>query len=42
MVRDGGLFRQEPQALRGALEQDRLVYHEGSIGGAFPRILPTR
>jgi len=42
MVRAGGLFRQEPQALRGALEQDRLVYHEGSIGGAFPRILPTR
>jgi hypothetical protein len=42
MVRDGGLFRQEPQALREALEQDRLVYHEGSIGGAFPRILPTR
>jgi hypothetical protein len=42
MVRDGGLFREEPQALRRALEQDRLVYHEGSIGGAFPRILPTR
>jgi hypothetical protein len=42
MVRDGGLFREEPQSLRRALEQDRLVYHEGSIGGAFPRILPTR
>jgi len=42
MVRDGGLFRQDPQALREALEQDRLVYHEGTIGGAFPRILPTR
>jgi len=42
MVRDGGLFREEPQALREALLQDQLVYHEGSIGGAFPRILPTR
>jgi hypothetical protein len=42
LVRDGGLFREEPQELRRALEQDRLVYHEGSIGGAFPRILPTR
>ena len=42
MVRDGGLFRQEPQALREARDQGRLVYHEGSIGGAFPRILPTR
>ncbi len=42
MVKDGGLFRQEPRALREALQQDHLVYHEGSIGGAFPRILPTR
>jgi hypothetical protein len=42
MVRDGGLFRGEPAALREALQQDSLVYHEGSIGGAFPRILPTR
>jgi hypothetical protein len=40
MVRDGGMFRS--LELRRALEQDRLVYHEGSIGGAFPRILPTR
>jgi len=42
MVKDGGLFRQEPRALLEALQQDHLVYHEGSIGGAFPRVLPTR
>jgi hypothetical protein len=38
----GGLFPDDTQALREALLQDRLGYHEGRIGGAFPRVLPTR
>jgi len=42
MVKGGGLFRQDSAALREAVRQDRLLYHEGTIGGAFPRILPTR
>lgn len=42
MVRDGGLFRGELQALREAVGLGKLTYHEGSIGGAFPRILPSR
>jgi hypothetical protein len=42
MIRDGGLFRQGPESLREALRKETLVYHEGSIGGAFPRIVPAR
>jgi hypothetical protein len=42
MIKDGGVFRQDLQALRDALQANSIVYHEGSIGGAFPRILPTR
>jgi hypothetical protein len=42
MLKDGGLFRQDLDALRDALRRDRVAYHEGSIGGAFPRVLPTR
>jgi len=42
MLKDGGLFRQDLQVLREALQADRVGYHAGSIGGAFPRILPTR
>jgi hypothetical protein len=42
MVRGGGLFRGAPEALRQGIQSDILVYHEGSIGGAFPRILPSR
>jgi hypothetical protein len=42
MLKDGGVFRQDLRALEEALRADRLVYHHGRIGGAFPRILPTR
>jgi hypothetical protein len=42
MIKDGGLFRDGIDALRDALSADRLAFHEGSIGGAFPRVLPTR
>jgi hypothetical protein len=42
MVRDGGLFRGEPEGLRAAIQRDGLAYHEGSIGGAFPRFVPSR
>jgi hypothetical protein len=42
MVKDGGLFREGIGALRDALSAGRLAFHEGSIGGAFPRVLPTR
>lgn len=42
MARAGGLFRGDLEALRTALESDALAYHEGSIGGAFPRIVPGR
>ena len=42
LLRDEGLFRQDPHGLRAALAEERLAYHEGSIGGAFPRILPSR
>jgi len=41
-LQGGGLFRDDLRALEDALGQDRLVYHEGSIRGAFPRILPSR
>ncbi len=34
----GELFRGDPQALRSALQADALVYHSGSIRGAFPVI----
>lgn len=37
---DGDLFRGDPAALRALLERgERLLYHEGRIRGAFPRIL---
>lgn len=42
LLRGGGLYRQDPGSLRVALATDALAYHEGSIGGAFPRIVPTR
>jgi hypothetical protein len=42
MLKDGGLFRQDTAALREAVHEGRLAYHEGSIGGAFPRVLPSR
>lgn len=42
MVKDGGLFREGFASLRDSLSAGRLAFHEGSIGGAFPRVLPTR
>jgi hypothetical protein len=39
LTADGALFRGEPVALREALRVDDLRYHEGSIRGAFPRIV---
>lgn len=42
MVRGGGVFRGGPPDLREALQQATLSYHDGTIGGAFPRILPSR
>jgi len=37
--RGGNLFRADPGALRSALEGGGISFHEGSIGGAFPRFL---
>ena len=42
LIRDGGLLRHDPTGLQAALAEGRVVYHEGSIRGAFPRILPSR
>ncbi len=39
LARDGTPFRGSPATLREALAHDRLVYHEGTIRGAFPRIV---
>ncbi len=36
---DGTLFRGNDNELREALEADRIVFHEGTIGGAWPRII---
>jgi hypothetical protein len=42
MMREGGLFRDDMQALLEALLQDRLANQAGRIGGALSRVLPTR
>ena len=39
LARDGTPYRGSPTALREALTQDELLYHEGRIRGAFPRIV---
>lgn len=39
LATDGIPFRGEPAALRDALTRAQLVYHEGSVRGAFPRIV---
>jgi hypothetical protein len=36
---DGSLYRGELGALREAVARDQLLFHEGSIRGAFPRIV---
>jgi hypothetical protein len=39
LTRDGTPYRGSPAALREALAQGALLYHEGCIRGAFPRIV---
>jgi hypothetical protein len=39
LARDGTPFRGSPDALRDALPRGELLYHEGRIRGAFPRIV---
>lgn len=41
MTRSGELFRGDDAALKTALAADELVFHEGVIGGAWPRVLPA-
>ena len=33
------LFRGDPPALERALAEDGIRFHEGSLGGAYPRLL---
>jgi hypothetical protein len=39
VAKNGELYREGPGALRKALAADGLIFHEGRIGGAFPRIV---
>ena len=39
LATDGAPYREEPAALRTALAGGEIVYHEGCIRGAFPRIV---
>jgi hypothetical protein len=39
LTASGELFRGEPGSLRSAMARADLMYHEGSIRGAFPRML---
>lgn len=39
MTRSGELFRGDDAALKAALAADEIVFHEGVIGGAWPRII---
>jgi hypothetical protein len=39
LARDGGPYRGDPAGLRQALAQGELLYHEGCIRGAFPRLV---
>lgn len=39
LTAEGSLFLGDPDELREALRNARLRYHEGRIGGAFPRII---
>jgi hypothetical protein len=39
LAKDGVPYRQGPSALRETLARDELVYHEGCIRGALPRIV---
>jgi len=39
LTKKGTPYRGEPTALRGDLDAGELVFHEGHIGGVFPRIV---
>ena len=39
MAKGGGLFKGDAAALEAALEAGELEFHEGTIGGAWPRII---
>lgn len=39
MTKDGKLFKGDDEALRSALAAGELEFHEGTIGGAWPRII---
>jgi hypothetical protein len=39
LTKDAALFRGDPSALRAALDGRVLAFHEGTIRGAFPRIV---
>lgn len=39
LTREGTPYRGDANALRDAVARDGLAYHEGHIGGAFPRIV---
>lgn len=39
MAKGGGLFKGDDDALRAALEAGEVEFHEGTIGGAWPRII---
>jgi hypothetical protein len=39
LAADGGVFRGDPIALRAALSAGHVVFHQGSIRGAMPRVV---
>jgi hypothetical protein len=39
MAKDGSLFKGDAAALEAALDAGELEFHEGTIGGAWPRII---
>ena len=39
MTKDGKLFKGDDDALKAALAAGELEFHEGTIGGAWPRII---
>ena len=39
MAKDGSLFKGDDNALKAALAAGELEFHEGTIGGAWPRII---
>ena len=39
MTRDGDLFKGDDAALQKALAANEILFHEGTIGGAWPVII---